>query len=90
MMCEKCVHRLICERASENTDFKFPKKNDKCDMLNTGLDDVEETVSILLLQAKEYWDEAKEDTYDRTKAAFQKGRWSAFKDVLDILSTKVW
>jgi uncharacterized phage-like protein YoqJ len=72
----------------EYTNFRFPDDAKECVMLNTDFDDLEEAVSVAFRMSKERWDEAKEDTYDRTKAAFEKGRWSAFKDVLELMSTK--
>lgn len=86
--CERCVHQLICEWCAENTKFKMPNGDNKCQMYNTDFDDVEEAVSVAFRDAKRRWDDAREDTYDRTKAAFEKGRWSAFKDILELMSTK--
>lgn len=60
----------------------------KIKALNTDFDDVEEVVSLAFRRAKELWNDAREDTDDTTKAAFFKGRWSAFKDVLELMSTK--
>ena len=85
--CERCVHRPICEFCAENTDFKFPTDWRECKMCNTDFDDLEEAVSMSCMQAKQAWDEARDDEYDKTKAAFFKGRWSALKDVFDLMST---
>ena len=87
-ICERCVHRPICQWCAENTEFKMPKYDRKCDMLNTDFDDIEEAVSVAFREAKERWNEAREDAYDRTKATFEKGRWSAFKAVLELMSMK--
>ena len=88
VLCDRCVHYPICEWSANNTVFKFPEADGECTMRNTDFDDVEEAVSIAFGTAKSNWDEAREDTYDPTKAAFFKGRWSAFKDVLELMSTK--
>lgn len=86
--CKRCVHYPICEWCAENTDFRLPKENGICQMRNTDFDDVEEAVANAIVVAKERWVESREDTYDLTKAAFDKGRWSAFKDVFELMATK--
>ena len=86
--CERCIHKPICEWCADNTSiFKFPARNKDCEMFNNDFDEVEESVSNACVNAKKNWDEAREDE-DKTKGAFAKGRWTAFKDVLELMSHK--
>ena len=85
-LCERCVHKLICEWCAQHTDFTMPQDDGRCDLRNTDFDDLEEAVSVSIKEAKECWEDAREDTYDPTKAAFWKGRMSALKDVFAVMA----
>ena len=86
--CEKCVHKMICAWCAENTSlFNFPSRSQECEAFNNDFDEVEEAVANACANAKRIWEEVREDD-DREKGAFCKGRWSAFKDVLEIMSYK--
>ena len=83
--CKRCVHYPICEWCVENTDFRLPKENGICQMCNTDFDDLEEAVSNAQFDAKQMMNASGDD---KMHYMFFKGRWSALKDVAELMATK--
>ena len=97
--CDGCAYHdagidcdaVLREEAAEQLSVLFADYKcllGKAQALAEGFDELEEAVSVAFRDAKVRWSEARKDTYDLSKAAFEKGRWCAFKDVLEWMSTK--
>jgi hypothetical protein len=68
----------------ENTDFRLPKENGICQMRNTDFDDLEEAVANAQFDSKQQM-----NSYDdKLHYMFFKGRFSAFKDIAEIMAAK--